>query len=70
LAAAVDEDAGLAEVNAAVRHAASCESAWCNPELLRVKDDILLLPDEADRAAAADHFRRSLDLARRQRALS
>jgi len=62
LAAAGDKDAGLAEVDAALRYAESREALWCIPEVLRVKGDILLLPDEADSIAAEDHFRRSLDL--------
>jgi predicted ATPase len=70
LGAAGDKHAGLAEVNAALRYAESCESLWCLPEVLRAKGEILLLPNEADRTAAEDHFRRSLDLARRQGALS
>jgi predicted ATPase len=68
--AAGDKDAGLSEVDAALRYAESRESLWCMPEVLRVRGEILLLPDAADRSAAEDHFRRSLDLARRQRALS
>ena len=71
LAAAGDRDAGLAEVNAALRYAETCEALWCLPEVLRVKGEILLCcQDEADRATAEHHFRRSLDLAGRQRALS
>ena len=70
LAAAGDRDEGLAEVNAALRYAETCEALWCLPEVLRVKGEMLLLPDEADRSAAEHHFRRSLDLARRQGALS
>ena len=36
------------------------------PEALRVKGGALLLSDKADTTPAEDHFRRSLDLARRR----
>jgi predicted ATPase len=40
------------------------------PEALRIKGDVMLLSHKADPTVAEDHFRRSLDLARRQGALS
>src|SRR5262249_59909084 len=43
---------------------------WCFPEFLRVKGELLLLQNATNRAAAEDNFQQSLDLARRQGALS
>ena len=40
------------------------------PEALRIKGDVLVLSDRSHATAAEDLFRRSLDLARRQKALS
>ena len=40
------------------------------PEALRIKGDVLVLSDRSHASAAEDLFRRSLDLARRQKALS
>jgi predicted ATPase/DNA-binding winged helix-turn-helix (wHTH) protein len=47
------------------------EERWCTAELLRIKGRLLLLAGEPGASTAAeDLFRRSLDLAREQRALS
>jgi len=43
---------------------------WWMPEALRVKGEVLLLSNTENTTAAEDHFRRSLALARRQRAVS
>jgi len=43
---------------------------WCAAELLRIKADILLSPDAPDTTAAEVEYRRSLDVARQQGALS
>lgn len=40
------------------------------PEALRMKGKLVLLSDKPDATIAEDHFRRSLDMARRQGALS
>jgi predicted ATPase len=51
----------------------SCERSeerWCQPELLRIKGELLLLHDVPGAAAAEDHFRQALDWARGQGALS
>lgn len=40
------------------------------PEALRIKGDVLVLSDRSHATAAEDLFRRSLELARRQKALS
>ena len=70
LAAAGRIETGLVEIDAALRYVEESESLWCMPEVLRIKGAILAQQDAADLAAAADHFQRSLDWARRQQALS
>ena len=40
------------------------------PEALRIKGEVLMLSDGADKTAAEEHFHRSIDLAHRQEALS
>jgi non-specific serine/threonine protein kinase len=61
---------GLVEMDAALRYAKGSESLWCMPELLRIKGNMLAKHDQPDFAAVGDHFTQSLDLARRQGALS
>lgn len=62
---------GLAAVDEALARSESNEDGWCIAELLRVKGELVLLENAPDAAAAAeDHFRRALDWARRQGALS
>ena len=61
-----DESPGAAEE--ALRRAERCHSLWCVPEALRIRGEALLLADNAD--TAEDHFRRSLDLAHKQGALT
>jgi tetratricopeptide (TPR) repeat protein len=70
LASAGRIEEGLVEIDAALRYAEESESLWCMPEVLRIKGMILARHDPSDRAAAEDHFGRSLDWARRQQALS
>jgi predicted ATPase/DNA-binding winged helix-turn-helix (wHTH) protein len=58
----------LALVEAGIEHSAA---GWLTPELLRVKGELLLLQGAPGAPAAAeDHFRRALEWARRQGALS
>lgn len=52
---------GLVEIDAALTQAEATESLWCMPELLRIKGEL---------TGADDWFKQSLDLARRQGALS
>jgi non-specific serine/threonine protein kinase len=61
---------GLVEIDAALRYANESESSWCIPELLRIKGNMLAKHDQPDFAAVDDCFTQSLDLARRQGALS
>ena len=62
-------DEGLAAADEALRRTERSNALWWMPEALRVKGELLLLSE--DRASAAEGlFRRSLDLARRQGALS
>jgi len=53
-----------------LRRAERNNAFWWMPEALRIKGEVLLLSDKADATAAEDHFRRSLDLAHQQGALS
>ena len=59
---------GLAAVDQALGQSESTEERWCIAELLRVKGELALLGNSP--YAAADHFRRVVDWARRQGALS
>jgi predicted ATPase len=62
---------GLAAAERAIARSDETEGRWCIAELLRVKGELLLLQGVQGAAAAAeDHFRRALDWARRQGALS
>jgi predicted ATPase len=62
---------GLSSPDEAIAQADETEERWCLAELLRIKGELLLLQGAAGAAATAeDHFRRALDLARRQGALS
>jgi len=61
---------GLAVANEAQEYAERNDALWLMPEILRVKGEVLLAVDRANAAAAEEHFGRSLDLARRQGALS
>jgi predicted ATPase/DNA-binding winged helix-turn-helix (wHTH) protein len=62
---------GRAAIAEAFQRSESCEERWCIPELLRVEGELALLENAPDTAGTAeDRFRRALDLARRQGALS
>ena len=64
-------DDGLAEVDKAIARCERTEGRWLISELLRIKGELLLLQGGSKAAAAAeDHFRRALDWASRQGALS
>jgi predicted ATPase len=61
---------GLAAIEEALAWVERIEERWMVAELLRVEGELLLLQDAPEAAAAAeDHFRQALDLARRQCAL-
>jgi predicted ATPase len=70
LAAVGHLDESLAIADEALRRAERNHGLSWLPEALRIKGEILLLSDKADTTAAEEHFRRSVDLARRQGALS
>ena len=58
-------------VEEALARSESSEERWWIAELLRVKGELVLLENGPEAAAAAeDHFRKALDWARRQGALS
>jgi predicted ATPase len=62
---------GLVSIDEALARSERTELRVSVAELLRVKGELLLLEDGSGAAAAAeDHFRRALDLARQQGALS
>jgi predicted ATPase len=61
----------LDAIDDAIARAERTEELWQIAELLRVKGELVLLQDAAPQAAAAeDYFRRALDWAHRQGALS
>jgi predicted ATPase len=70
LAAVGHLDESLVIADEALRRAERNHGLSWLPEALRIKGEILLLSDKADATAAEEHFRRSLDLARLQGALS
>jgi hypothetical protein len=62
---------GLRTVGEALEQAIRNDERWCIPELLRIKGDLVLLESASDASGRAeDCFQQSLDLARRQEALS
>jgi predicted ATPase len=62
---------GLETIDRALERSERHEERWCIAELLRIKGRLLLATGEPGASAAAeDHFRRSLDWARQQQALS
>jgi predicted ATPase len=62
---------GLAAIDEAIDHSGRTEERWAIAELLRQKGELVLLQGASDaEAAAEDLFRQTLDLARRQGALS
>lgn len=60
---------GLAAVEAALERCERHHESWCMPEILRIKGE-LMLRGGAETTAAAEQFRRSLDIAARDGALS
>ena len=70
LALAGDTAESFAVAAESLARAERSEAFWWMPEALRVKGETVLLQDGADMTAAEDHFRRSLDWARRQKAAS
>ncbi len=62
---------GLTMIQEAILRSERNEEGWCLAELLRIKGELILLQSKPAAAAAAeDHFRQALALARRQGALS
>jgi predicted ATPase len=62
---------GLMAIEEALARSERNDARWCMAELLRIKGELLLSKGAPNAAAAAeDHFRRALDWARRQTALS
>lgn len=62
---------GLAVINQALAQSRRYEERWCFPELLRIKGDLILLQAGPGAPVTAESlFRKSLDWAKRQRALS
>jgi predicted ATPase/DNA-binding winged helix-turn-helix (wHTH) protein len=62
---------GLATVEETLARGDARDERWYFAELLRIKGELILLENAPDAAAAAeDHFRRALDWAHRQDALS
>jgi tetratricopeptide (TPR) repeat protein len=62
---------GLVAIEAAIDRSEQIKEGWAIPELLRIKGELLLLQGgQGAVAEAEDHFRRALDWARRQGALS
>jgi len=70
LASACDTVDAFAAAAESVERAERSDAFWWMPEALRVKGEIILLQGGADTTAAEDHFHRSLEWARRQRAPS
>jgi tetratricopeptide (TPR) repeat protein len=69
LALAGQLDESLAAADEALQRTERGNAFWWMPEALRIKGEVLL-SSTGDSIAADEHFRRSLDLAHRQRALS
>ncbi len=62
---------GLAAADAAIARSEQTENRWIIAETLRIKGELLLLPNTPEAATEAEtHFRQALDLAREQGALS
>jgi predicted ATPase len=62
---------GLVLIDEALARSERNEEGWCLAELLRIKGELVLLEGAAQAVVAAeDHFRRALDWAHRQGALS
>ena len=70
IAATGEVSQGLTLIDQALERCAAKEELWCMAELLRLKGSILVAAGSASLVPAEDHFRQSLDWARRQGALS
>lgn len=71
LVGAGDLPQAAAIIDEAVARSEQGEERWCSPELLRIKGVVALRAGGQDAAAAAEeHFRRSIELAREQGALA
>src|SRR5262249_26749946 len=71
LGAAGEIALGLETVDAAIARCEARDEGWYIAELLRIKGDVLARQDRTDaKAAAEEHFVRSLDWAQRQQALA
>jgi predicted ATPase/DNA-binding winged helix-turn-helix (wHTH) protein len=70
LAAVGCVDEALDAAAEAVERASRNHNYWCLPEALRIRGGLFVLQGGDAIAAAEDHFRQALDLARRQGALS
>ena len=63
-------DESLAAADEALQRAERANAFWWMPEALRIKGEVLLSSDASDTIAAEGYLRRSLDVSRRQGALS
>jgi predicted ATPase/DNA-binding winged helix-turn-helix (wHTH) protein len=71
LGAAGQVDEAHAAIDEALERSNRDEERWCQPELLRIKGELLQLDRPANAAGTAEgHFQQALDEARRQEALS
>jgi predicted ATPase len=71
LAVAGEVPAGRAAIDEALTRSDSNGERWFDPELLRIKGELVLLENRVDAALAAeDLFRQAIDLAHQQGALS
>lgn len=69
-AAAGQLDDSLATAEEALERTERNNAFWWTPEALRIKGEVLLVSKRVETSLAEDHFRRSLELANRQGALS
>jgi predicted ATPase len=63
-------ESGLAAIDEALERSESTGERWCAAGLPRIKGELLLSPGAPDHSAAEEYFRRALEQARRQVALS
>jgi predicted ATPase len=63
-------ESGLSAIDEALGRSETTGERWCEAELLRIKGELMVPLGAPDRSAAEEYFRRALDLARRQGALS
>jgi predicted ATPase len=70
LASTGRSEASRAAIDEALGRMGPNGSFWLMPDALRIKGEVLELSGETDAVAAEDYFRRYLDLAARQGALS